>query len=811
MLMFSLCDADVTCPADQFILNPPEVIAEYGQEVVVNCTSTDDDFDEIYWRDGTRQSEKNTDGSSISWTLHLSDWNIKPKCIIKLNESFECSKDLGMTIFKNPDTVVLYPIKHVKTTVEGTQYELQCDVIDVAPVQNLTLTWYRDNQAIKTESFTNTSTTPVSESSILTVSVNREDNKAQFRCEAKLDFTPRGPKLLAFFDTHSLFVHYAPELNSNTSNVFYVGVGDSVALSCGAEGNPAPQFHWTRDGVNMTELTGNLNVTHVNTTATYTCTATNDLGRITRHISVHVIKDVMAAPAVATPTPRPTPEARKVCPPTLTPAEVVVRFGDPASVNCSTSATDVLGMGWEAPIGGTGFVDPPTVTWTVERLQDWSINPKCYITLKNNHQCDAMPTITLYKTPDIVSVSALARGPMVEGIEHLLQCDIINVAPVQKLTVTWYRGHENVSTQRFNDTLVTPGNVSSTLRVTPEREHNGALYRCKTELHLGPKGPEPMPTKSSEPYTAVVHYKPMMQDCPTHYTGEEHKFRMDMLPCKADGNPPPTVHWYYEGKLINASEPLTKGQSGKYTAEVFNSLSMSNNSIDITIEYSPSFACDDHYEVEEKGKVGVECEPEGKPPPVIAWFKDGIEISPRHWRQQDSGKYVLKATNKHGTANHTLHLEVLFAPEFKEGNNSKEVTPGENVTMDCSADGNPEPEVLWSYNGAVNVRETAGRRQRSIIVTGATSTNAGVYVCVATNKVGRVSRSVTLTMTELRGRGLLSVIWWLLILIFIIIFLVLVVILSRCWRKHGQYSFIPNNAMEGSDIPLTTKSDGTKI
>lgn len=76
----------------------------------------------------------------------------------------------------------------------------------------------------------------------------------------------------------------------------------------------------------------------------------------------------------------------------------------------------------------------------------------------------------------------------------------------------------------------------------------------------------------------------MMQDCPTHYTGEEHKFRMDMLPCKADGNPPPTVHWYYEGKLINASEPLTKGQSGKYTAEVFNSLSMSNNSIDITIE-----------------------------------------------------------------------------------------------------------------------------------------------------------------------------------------------------------------------------------
>lgn len=78
--------------------------------------------------------------------------------------------------------------------------------------------------------------------------------------------------------------------------------------------------------------------------------------------------------------------------------------------------------------------------------------------------------------------------------------------------------------------------------------------------------------------------KPLIRGCPGHYTGVEHEFSMDMLPCKAEGNPPPTVQWFYQGKLINASEPLTRTHSGKYTAEVANSRGSSNTSVDITIE-----------------------------------------------------------------------------------------------------------------------------------------------------------------------------------------------------------------------------------
>ncbi|XP_070779071.1 intercellular adhesion molecule 5 [Enoplosus armatus] len=399
---------------------------------------------------------------------------------------------------------------------------------------------------------------------------------------------------------------------------------------------------------------------------------------------------------------------------------------------------------------------------------------------------------------------------MEEGTEYKLMCDIIDVAPVQKLKVKWYRGNELVLTKEFNDTSVVPLNVSSTLKVIPERDYNAAVFRCEAELHLGPKGPELVPNVTSPPYVADVLYKPRIQGCPDRHAGVENEFSMDMLPCQGDGNPPPTVQWFYQGEPVNASEPLTRTQSGKYIAQVGNRLGRSNTSVDITIEYSPSFTCNDRYEVEEDGKLQT-CEPKGKPTPTITWFKDGKKIaSPQRWTKHDSGKYVLTASNKHGTVNHMLNLDVLYAPVFSEGSYMKEVAPGENVTFDCLAEGNPPPLIRWNNTAAVNVRVTAGGRQTSISVTGATSTNAGVYICVASNRVGNVTKSVILKMRGKTTAGPSPLIWGLLILLVVILLLLVAFILHSHKKKHGQYSFEPVNANDGSDIPMSTQSNGVR-
>ncbi|KAL3986906.1 WD repeat-containing protein 60 [Sarotherodon galilaeus] len=480
------------------------------------------------------------------------------------------------------------------------------------------------------------------------------------------------------------------------------------------------------------------------------------------------------------------------CPFTLTPSEMVVRFGDPVSINCSTSATDVEGMGWEAPFGGTGFESPPVVTWRVDKVEEWTPNPFCYVTLDDGFQCTLSPVITVYKTPDFVSVSDTVRGPMVEGREHDLKCDVINVAPVQNLTVTWYRGNETVLTETFNDSTMTPVNTSSTLRISTQRDYNGLTFRCEAALHLGPKGPQFLPNVSSPPYTAVVLYKPSMKACPDHVTViESAVFSIGMLSCQPDGKPSPTVQWFYEEKLINPSKPLTRTDSGKYTAVVENSLGRSNTSVHITVEFSPSFTCKEHYEITVNDKQQSICEPVGLPTPTLTWFKDGKQVvSPQRWKKNDSGKYLLNASNTHGTAEHILYLDILYAPEFKEGNESKEVLQGEDVTLSCSADSNPPSNIRWIYTAAVNSNVTTEGRQKIITITRATSTNAGFYVCVAENKVGRNTRFITLMITGNTSKVLFPAIWALLSLLIIGLTLLMVYFHNR-QKKRGQYSFVP--------------------
>ncbi|XP_037648953.1 hemicentin-1-like [Sebastes umbrosus] len=817
MLVFSLCDADSICPTElnPLSLYPPEVVGKYNESVELNCSSTQEYHDGMYWRVGNTDSAVELDYSLIVYEVPLSDWNVTAECRIKMNETHECSKDLEITVYQNPEMVTVYPTKY-SDALEGTWYQLQCDVINVAPVQNLTVKWYRDNLYIRTDTFPKKTKRLVSESSTLTVNLTRGDHGVQFRCEAQLDFGPDGPLLPVVSDNRTVSVHYAPEFMNETEDV-YVNEGDSVTLNCEAEARPPPKFHWIdlHGGMNVTK-TNYLNITGVVTDTTWNCTAINYLGNITKQIHVHVIKPITpaAAPAaITTPAaiPTPGPTTPHGCPLVLTPAEVVVEFGGPASVNCSTSAADVSKMGWEAKVGGMSTEDSSSVTWKVERVEDWSTKPICYMNRgADDSQCQVELDITFYQTPDNVSVSALEQGPMVEGTEHWLLCDITDVAPPKNLKLTWYRGNEILHTEMFNGNSTIPVDVSGTLRVIPERDHNGALFRCKAELLLGPNGPELVPTVTSSPYVAVVHYKPLIKDCPDNNAGVEGEFSLDMLQCEADGNPPPTVQWYYEENLINASEPLTRAKSGKYTAEIGNSLGNTSISVLITVEYKPSFTCDAHLEVVENGTLP--CEPDGLPTPVITWFKDGKEMaSPPRWTKDDSGKYSLKATNNHGIATHVLNVDVLYAPVFTHVTYKNEVYPGDNVTFACIAKGNPPPEVKWHYNSSAgNVRVTTGGSQQSISVTGATSTNAGVYLCVARNKVGSVTTSVTLIMKDPKPRAArFSVIWWLLILLVIVLIVILIIVVRR-WKKHGRYRFVPDKANDASDIPMSPQSNGVQ-
>lgn len=81
------------------MLDPPEVVGELGEDILVNCTTSEESPDAVFWTyDGT-ESELEEEKNFLQWPLHLSKWNTTAKCTVKLNETFECSKDLQITVY----------------------------------------------------------------------------------------------------------------------------------------------------------------------------------------------------------------------------------------------------------------------------------------------------------------------------------------------------------------------------------------------------------------------------------------------------------------------------------------------------------------------------------------------------------------------------------------------------------------------------------------------------------------------------------------------------------------------------------------
>ncbi|XP_066565905.1 uncharacterized protein LOC136753572 [Amia ocellicauda] len=199
--------------------------------------------------------------------------------------------------------------------------------------------------------------------------------------------------------------------------------------------------------------------------------------------------------------------AAAVCPIVIDPPTVVVKYGDPVSANCTATRT-TRGMGWEASVGSTGIkTGPQSLLWGVSNLTDWTVEPTCFSNFDTDpKQCGKKLNISLYKYPDSVSISSVGHtGPMEEGRQYWLLCEVKSIAPVQYLSVNWYREGALIYNEIFPEfTARTPVDVSHPLLITPSCTNGGVHYMCEAELKLGPGGPQPNHVMKSEILRATM-------------------------------------------------------------------------------------------------------------------------------------------------------------------------------------------------------------------------------------------------------------------------------------------------------------------
>ncbi|KAM9490477.1 cell adhesion molecule 4-like isoform 4-T4 [Salvelinus alpinus] len=281
----------------------------------------------------------------------------------------------------------------------------------------------------------------------------------------------------------------------------------------------------------------------------------------------------------------------------ISPARLVVMYGDPASAKC-TSDTPVQ-MGWETTQGGVGLTDKEVkfLNWRVDSVTDWNNKPKCFT---DGGQCAKQLDITVYKLPDRVSFSYRKYpDPMVEGDQYLLQCLVQNIAPIGSLRVIFYKVNttgeqtELDTQQKPKDNIKTPGNGTYTLDFTPSRDDDGAQLCCSAMLDLGPEGPQPPPVMESDRLNINVHYKPLITMSPGHFSMNITEGDTLSLACSAKGNPAPSYDWLLpqsdpapnttESRSVVTITNMAYSHSGEYTCNASNPLGHSTWTVNVEV------------------------------------------------------------------------------------------------------------------------------------------------------------------------------------------------------------------------------------
>ncbi|XP_054636541.1 neural cell adhesion molecule L1.2 isoform X2 [Dunckerocampus dactyliophorus] len=166
--------------------------------------------------------------------------------------------------------------------------------------------------------------------------------------------------------------------------------------------------------------------------------------------------------------------------------------------------------------------------------------------------------------------------------------------------------------------------------------------------------------------------------------------------------------------------------------------------------------------------IELECIIQGYPTPKVLWVRKDGELSEsrtdkemfdRRLRftnisESDAGEYQCIAENSQGKTTHTYTVNVEAAPYWTKEPVSQLYAPGENVRLDCQAEGIPSPTITWTING-IPLSSTDKDPRRTVTTSGSLvlkDVNFGdtaIYQCQASNKHGTILINTNIYVIEL--------------------------------------------------------------
>ncbi|XP_078083679.1 hemicentin-1-like [Mustelus asterias] len=577
-------------------------------------------------------------------------------------------------------------------------------------------------------------------------------------------------------------------LNEKQVEKVHIKQEQNINLTCLTTGNPKPHITWLRDGQELNDSThyrvssdGSIleifqaTLSH---TGQYTCVATNSIG----DISINYHLSVLVTPRIPSVGEDGAPE------------DVIVIVNNPTSLVCEAVAHPSPTITWlkdGIPFEASRNIHLLPGGRGLQILNVQEEDAGRYSCVVTNIAGEAVKDYELkvFIPPLIVKDDQMTGNIRATQVKTKMNTTLTLTCETWATpapALRWYKdGQLLTGTEHLQ--IHDEGHV---LQIKHTRVSDTGRYTCVATNIAG---------EDEKDYHVNIQVPPIFQKVYGVNAAWEVIYREDeaeeiieyrqvivnntvSLYCETNAIPPPNLSWYKDGEALSTTDHVLilpgshilqiprvrAGDAGRYTCQAVNEVGQDQLHYELVVLIPPVIRTESGGFGEELVSIANEtvqlrCEADGKPPPSVSWFRDGLPIVADHRHQlldngsilqihtvqvSDAAGFMCLAENPAGTTEKLFSLHVQVPP-IVLGPTPENVSVVTNnpIWLTCESRAEPAPDVTWYKDGRL-LQSSAD----AIILPGghilhiprAMTQHNGKYVCVATNAVGRDEKDIYL-------------------------------------------------------------------
>ncbi|NXD15345.1 NCAM1 protein, partial [Nothocercus nigrocapillus] len=374
-----------------------------------------------------------------------------------------------------------------------------------------------------------------------------------------------------------------------------------------------------------------------------------------------------------------------------------------------------------------------------------------------------------------------SQGEISVGESKFFLCQVAGEAKYKD--ISWFSPNgEKLTPNQQRISVVRNDDFSSTLTIYNANIDDAGIYKCVvSSVEEG---------DSEATVNVKIFQKLMFKNAPTP---QEFKEGDDaVIVCDVVSSLPPTIIWKHKGRDVILKKDvrfivlsnnylqirgIKKTDEGTYRCEgrILARGEINFKDIQVIVNVPPSVRARQstmNATANLSQSVTLACDADGFPEPTVTWTKDGEPLEQEDDKEKysfnydgseliikkvdksDEAEYICIAENKAGEQDATIHLKVFAKPKITYVENKTAMELEDQITLTCEASGDPIPSITWrtstrnisneekTLDGRIVVRSHA--RVSSLTLKEIQYTDAGEYVCTASNTIGQDSQAMYL-------------------------------------------------------------------